>query len=74
VSAPLIGECHANFECRLSESRNTAQYNLFIWEVVKAHVAVSPKLPETMHYRGDGKFMVSGKEVSRRSRFKPQNL
>jgi len=42
--------------------------------VVKAHVAVSPKLPETVHYRGDGKFMVSGKEISRRSRFKPQNL
>jgi flavin reductase (DIM6/NTAB) family NADH-FMN oxidoreductase RutF len=70
----LIGECHANFECRLFESRNTAQYNLFIWEVVKAHVAASPKLPKTVHYRGDGKFMMSGKEISRRSRFKPQNL
>ena len=74
VSAPLIGECYANFECRLSESRNTARYNLFIWEVVKAHVAISPKLPETVHYRGGGKFMVSGKEISRRSRFKPENL
>lgn len=74
VSAPLIGECYANFECKLFESRNTAQYNLFIWEVVKAHVAVSPKLPKTMHYRGDGAFMLSGKEISRRGRFKPEML
>ena len=74
VSAPLIGECYANFECKLFESRNTAQYNLFVWEVVKAHVAVSPKLPETVHYRGDGAFMVSGKEISRRGRFKPEML
>lgn len=74
VSAPLIGECYANFECTLFESHNTAQYNLFVWEVVKAHVAVSPKLPETVHYRGDGAFMVSGKEISRRGRFKPEML
>lgn len=74
VSAPLIDECHANFECKLFESRNTAQYNLFIWEVVKAHVAPSPKLPATIHYRGDGAFMVSGKEISRRSRFKSEML
>ena len=74
VAAPLVAECYANFECELFESRNTAQYNLFIWEVVKAHVAASPKVPETIHYRGDGAFMVSGKEVSRRSRFKPEML
>jgi len=33
-----------------------------------------PKYPETMHYRGDGVFMVSGRNVSLRSGFKPQNL
>jgi hypothetical protein len=41
---------------------------------VKAHVAVSPNYPQTFHYRGDGKFMISGKEIDRRSRFKAGNL
>jgi hypothetical protein len=40
---------------------------LFIFEVVKAHVAKSPKHPEMLHYEGDGVFMVSGKIISRRS-------
>jgi hypothetical protein len=35
---------------------------------------VSPKFPQTFHYRGDGKFMVSGREIDRRGKFKPQNL
>jgi len=42
--------------------------------VVKAHVAVSPKYPETLHYRGEGVFMVSGRSISLRKQFKPQNL
>lgn len=74
VSAPLIGECHANFECLLQETRNTKLYNLFVWKVVKAHVATSPKLPRTVHYRGDGQFMLSGDEVSRRRLFTPEML
>jgi len=45
-----------------------------IWEVVKAHVAISPKYPETVHYRGEGVFMISGRNISRRSQFKAQNL
>lgn len=74
VGAPLIAECYANFECRLADTAHNPNGSLFIWEVVKAHVAVSPKLPETLHYRGDGQFMVSGKTISRRARFKPEML
>jgi flavin reductase (DIM6/NTAB) family NADH-FMN oxidoreductase RutF len=74
VDAPLIKECYANFECRLADGRQIAKHGLFIWEVVKAHVARSPKLPETVHYRGDGIFMVSGESISRRRQFKPGNL
>jgi flavin reductase (DIM6/NTAB) family NADH-FMN oxidoreductase RutF len=74
VSAPLIGECHANFECRLVDDGLVNAYSFFIFEVVKAHVAASPKHPETLHYTGDGVFMVSGKIISRRSRFKPEML
>lgn len=74
VTAPLIRECHANFECRLSDDCLVDRYNFFIFEVVKAHVAPSPKHPETLHYTGDGVFMVSGKIISRRGRFRPEML
>jgi flavin reductase (DIM6/NTAB) family NADH-FMN oxidoreductase RutF len=74
VKAPLIAECYANFECRLHEDRMIRSYGLFIWEVVKAHVAVSPKRPQTIHYRGDGEFMLSGGWLSRRGHFKSGNL
>lgn len=74
VDAPLIAQCHANFECRLVDDRQVEEYGLFIWEVVKAHVAPSPKRPETLHYRGNAEFMVSGPHISRRNKFKSQNL
>ncbi len=74
VAAPLIRECYANFECKLHDSRLVKRYSLFVWKVVKAHVATSPKFPQTFHYRGDGIFMVSGKNVSKRRLFKPEML
>ena len=74
VKAPLIKECYANFECKVADTSLLRKYSFFILEVVKAHVAASPKYPETLHYRGDGVFMVSGKSVSYRKKFKPENL
>ena len=74
VDAPLIAECYANFECELVDTSLIRKYSLFVFEVVKAHVATSPKYPTTVHYRGDGVFMVSGRNESHRSRFKRVNL
>jgi flavin reductase (DIM6/NTAB) family NADH-FMN oxidoreductase RutF len=75
VKAPLIEECYASFECKLVDRKLIPTYSLFVLEVVKAHVAVSPKYPRTMHYRGDGVFMRSGANTARfRKLFKPQNL
>ena len=74
VAAPLIAECYANFECRLRDTRMIRTYGLFIWEVVKAHVAMSPKRPQTVHYRGEGEFMISGGTVNRRRKFRAENL
>jgi flavin reductase (DIM6/NTAB) family NADH-FMN oxidoreductase RutF len=74
VKAPLIQECYANFECRIKDSRMVSKYNFFIFEFLKAHVAVSPKFPTTLHYRGEGVFMVSGKHVSFKKKFRPENL
>jgi len=69
VSAPLIRECFANLECRLHDTRLVNSYNFFIFEVVKAHRATSPKYPKTLHYRGQGTFITSGEVVQKRSKF-----
>ena len=74
VDAPLIAECFANFECKLIDTSLINRYSLFVFEVVKAHVAASPKYPRTMHYRGDGVFMISGASKSYRRKFKAVNL
>lgn len=74
VGAPLIGECHANFECRLYDDALVDRYDFFIFEVVKAHVAAIPEHPETLHYTGDGVFMVAGPVIDRRRQFKPEML
>jgi flavin reductase (DIM6/NTAB) family NADH-FMN oxidoreductase RutF len=75
VAAPLIAECFANFECKLIDASLIRKYSLFVLEVVKAHAATSPKFPRTIHYRGDGVFMISGENTSRyRGRFRPEML
>lgn len=74
VKAPLIGECHANLECRLHDGRLIDDYNFFIFEVVKAYAARTPKFPKTIHYRGKGQFMVSGASLSLRRYFRPGML
>jgi flavin reductase (DIM6/NTAB) family NADH-FMN oxidoreductase RutF len=74
VEAPLIRECHASFECRLYDAALVKKYSFFVFEVVAAHVARAPEHPETLHYTGDGVFMVAGKIISRRSKFRPEML
>ncbi len=75
VKAPLIRECYANFECRLVDARLVQHYNYFIFEVVKAHAATAPRYPRTIHYRGDGVFMLSGTNTARyRKLFRPEML
>ena len=74
VEAPLIEECYANLECKVVDASLLDKYSFFIMEVVKARAAISPKVPRTIHYRGDGQFMVAGREVSFRKMFRPENL
>jgi flavin reductase (DIM6/NTAB) family NADH-FMN oxidoreductase RutF len=72
VQAPLIKECYANIECRVVEILN--KYSFFVLEALQAHAPVRPKYPQTLHYRGDGVFMLSGRSVSHASKFKPEML
>jgi len=74
VDAPLISECYANFECKLKDGSQVDRMGLFIFECVRACVAATPRYPTTVHYRGDGVFMVSGRNTSYKQRFRPENL
>jgi len=75
VRAPLIAECYANFECLLADASQVGKYDMFVFEVVKAHVATAPKFPKTIHYRGDGEFMISGANTRKYRRlFRPEML
>ncbi|MGC4115639.1 MAG: flavin reductase family protein [Myxococcales bacterium] len=75
VKAPLIAECHSSFECRLVDTRLVHSYDFFVFECVQAHVAPSPRFPRTLHYRGEGLFMLSGPTVAvYRRLFRPEML
>lgn len=74
VKAPSIRECYAQFECRLCDDAMVERYNFFIFEIVKVRAAPRPRHPETLHYTGEGVFMVSGKIISRRGLFNPEML
>ena len=74
VRAPLIGECFANLECRLADTRLISRYSLFMFDVLKAHAPKSPRLPHMIHYSGDGIFAVSARAVNLKKRFKPEML
>ena len=67
--------------CRAEHSKNDGRLpqellatGQFVFEVVKAHVATSPRFPTTIHYSGDGRFMIAGETTSMyRKGFKPEN-
>ncbi len=69
VDAPLIKECFASLECRIADGRMINKYNFFIMEVVKAHVAASPRYPKTLHYHGQGIFTGDGKVINKARQF-----
>ena len=73
VGAPLIDECYASFECILHDDAMLDKYGVFIWRVVAAHVAPLAA-PKTMHYTGNGEFMIAGDVRSRKAKFKVENL
>ena len=67
VRAPLIAECFANLECKVSDRRMVNRYNLFILEVVQAWIDPRQKDPQTIHHHGFGKFVVDGRTIRLKS-------
>jgi flavin reductase (DIM6/NTAB) family NADH-FMN oxidoreductase RutF len=70
VEAPLIDECYASLECKVTDTRMASKYNLFVLEVLKAWIDPSKPNPRTIHHLGRGSFMVAGKTIKLSSRMK----
>jgi flavin reductase (DIM6/NTAB) family NADH-FMN oxidoreductase RutF len=68
VAAPLVAECFANLECKVTDTRFVKKYNLFILEVLKAWIDPAQKNPKTIHHRGDGTFFVEGATIKLKSK------
>ncbi len=70
VAPPLVGECFANLECKVVDTRLVNKYNLFILEVVKAWTDSAQRNPKTIHHHGYGKFVVDGETIKLKSRMR----
>jgi flavin reductase (DIM6/NTAB) family NADH-FMN oxidoreductase RutF len=70
VAPPLIADCFANLECKVTDTRFVNKYNLFILEVRKAWIDPAQKNPKTIHHHGYGKFVVDGEILRLKSRMR----
>ena len=68
VKAPLVAECFANIECRVTDTRLVTRYNLFLLEGVKAWIDPKQISPKTIHHRGYGTFVVDGETIKLKSK------
>ncbi|MDO8289481.1 MAG: flavin reductase family protein [Parvibaculum sp.] len=64
VRAPLIKECLANIECRVTDI--VKRHNIVVLEGVAAHIDNSRKEKRTIHAVGDGTFVVDGRKIDRK--------
>lgn len=70
VAPPLIEECFANLECKVTDRRMVNRYNLFVLEVLKAWVDPAQKNPKTIHHHGYGRFAVDGAIIELKSKMR----
>lgn len=64
VGAPLIKECLANIECKVTDI--VKKHNIIVLEAVAAYVDHARKERRTVHAVGDGTFIVDGRRIDRR--------
>jgi flavin reductase (DIM6/NTAB) family NADH-FMN oxidoreductase RutF len=64
VKAPLIKECLANIECKVTDI--VKKHNIVVLEGVAAYFDTSRKEKRAVHAVGDGTFIVDGRKLSRR--------
>ena len=70
VKPPLVAECFANLECKVTDARFVNKYNLFILEVLKAWTDPAQKNPKTIHHHGYGTFVVDGETIKLKSKMR----
>ena len=68
VAPPLIAECFANLECRVTDTGMVRRHNLFVLEVLKAWIDPAQKKPRTIHHHGYGTFVVDGETIKLKSK------
>lgn len=64
VGAPLIEECLANIECKVTDM--IAKHDIVVLEAVAAHIEPRHKEKRLIHAVGDGTFIVDGRRFDRR--------
>jgi flavin reductase (DIM6/NTAB) family NADH-FMN oxidoreductase RutF len=70
VAAPLIAECFANLECKVTNASRVDRYGLFILEVLKAWADPKQKHAKTIHHHGYGVFAVDGEVIKLKSKMR----
>lgn len=70
VAPPLISECFANLECKVTDRRMVNRYNMFVLEVLKAWVDPAQKNPKTIHHQGYGRFAIDGRTINLKSKMR----
>ena len=70
VAPPLIDECYASLECRVTDASMATRYNFFVLEVLKAWIDPARQRPRTLHHLGKGRFVVDGRTIALPSRMK----
>ncbi|EAT16021.1 flavin reductase family protein [Desulfuromonas acetoxidans] len=70
VKAPLIKECLANIECRVTEIME--DQHIVVLEGLKAWFDKEREETRTLHAIGDGTFIVDGQRLDRREMMQPK--
>jgi flavin reductase (DIM6/NTAB) family NADH-FMN oxidoreductase RutF len=70
VAVPLVAECFANLECKVTDTRLVNRYDLFILEVLKAWSDPKQKNAKTIHHHGFGAFVVDGETITLKSKMR----
>jgi flavin reductase (DIM6/NTAB) family NADH-FMN oxidoreductase RutF len=70
VAAPLVAECFANLECKVTDTMLVNKYDLFVLEVLTAWTDPKQKQPKTIHHHGYGTFVVDGETIKLKSKMR----
>ena len=70
VAPPLIEQCYASLECRVTDAHLASKYNFFVLEVLQAWIDSARKDPRTLYHLGKGRFVVDGRPITLPSRMK----